>query len=75
MGTTIVRLNAEDKKTLDRLAPKFGGRSDAIRHAIRLLAADIERRDALTSFLDEWDKEAGPPDEDAIDAMATRYGP
>ncbi len=74
MHTTTVRLNADDEETLDKLAPEFGGRSGTIRHAIRLLAADIERRDALANFLDDWDEEAGPIDEDAVKAMATRYG-
>lgn len=74
MGTTIIRLDAEDKRILDKLTPEFGSRSNAIRHALRMLAADRERREALNSFLEAWDAEAGPLDEDEVAAMAQRYG-
>ena len=60
--------------TLDTLAPEFGGKSGAVRHALRLLAADRQRRDALNAFLEAWNAEAGPLDEDAVAAMAKRYG-
>ena len=74
MGTMTVRLDDEDGQLLDRLAPEFGGKSSAIRHALRLLAADRKRRDALNAFLEAWNAEAGPLDEDAVAAMAKRYG-
>ena len=74
MTTTTVRLDDEDEQLLDRLAPEFGGRSSAIRQALRFLAADRERRDALSSFVEAWNSEAGPVDEDAVAAMAERYG-
>ena len=74
MSTTTVRLDAEDGQILDRLAPEIGGRSGAIRVALRFLAADRERRDALRSFVEAWNAEAGPLDEDAVAAMAARYG-
>ncbi|MDE0137078.1 MAG: hypothetical protein OXM57_13695 [bacterium] len=74
MSTTTVRLNADDREILDGLAPLFGGRSNAIRQALRSLAADRKRHLALESFLDAWNAEAGPVDEEAVAAMARRYG-
>lgn len=56
------------------LAPEFGGRSSAIRQALRNLAADRKRQNALRSFLAEWDEQDGPVDEDDIAGMADRYG-
>lgn len=69
-----MRLNADDREILDGLAPLYGSRSNAIRHALRLLAADRRRHLALESFLDEWHFEAGPVDEQAVAAAARRYG-
>ncbi len=74
MSTTTVRLDDEDEAILDMLAPEFGGRSSAIRQALRNLAADRKRQDALGSFLADWDAEEGPIGEDEIAAMANRYG-
>ncbi len=74
MSTTTVRLDDEDEALLDMLAPEYGGRSSAIRHALRNLAADRKRQDALRSFLFEWDAEDGPIEEQEIAAMAERYG-
>ena len=74
MSTTTVRLDDEDEQLLGGLAAEFGGRSSAIRQALRFLAADRERRDALNSFVEAWNAEAGPLDEDAVAAMAARYG-
>jgi predicted transcriptional regulator len=74
MSTTTVRLNDDDEQILDKLAPEFGGRSGAIRRALRYLAADVDRRDALDSFLESWNADAGPVDEQAVAAMAQRYG-
>ena len=74
MSTTTVRLDDEDEALLDMLAPEYGGRSSAIRQALRNLAADRRRQDALRSFLAEWDGEAGPIDDDDIAAMSDRYG-
>lgn len=73
MGTTTVRLDDEDDAILDMLAPEYGGRSSVIRHALRVLAADRRRQDALRSFLAEWDAEHGPIDDHDIDKMAERY--
>ena len=73
MSTTTVRLDDEDEAILDMLAPEFGGRSSAIRQALRNLAADRQRQNALRSFLTEWDAEQGPINESDIAAMANRY--
>ncbi len=73
MSTTTVRLDDEDEALLDMLAPEYGGRSSAIRQALRTLAADRKRRNALNAFLAEWDTEEGPIDEEAVAAMAERY--
>ncbi len=74
MGTTTLRLDDEDEALLDLLAPEYGGRSSAIRHALRNLATERQRQNALRSFLDEWDVEAGPSDDNDVAAMADRYG-
>ena len=74
MSTTTVRLDDEDEALLDMLAPEYGGRSSAIRQALRNLAADRKRQNALRSFLAEWDTEDDPIDEDDITGMAKRYG-
>ena len=71
---TTVRLNVEDRQILDMLAPLFGGKSNAIRQALRSLAAQRVRRLSLDSFLEGWEAEAGPVDEEAVAAMARRYG-
>ena len=74
MSTTTVRLDDEDEALLDLLAAEYGGRSSAIRQALRNLAADRKRQSALRSFLAEWDAEDGPIDEEDVAVMADRYG-
>jgi len=74
MSTTTVRLDQEDEALLDMLAPEYGGRSSAIRQALRNLAAERRRQDALRSFLTAWDAEAGPIDDQDVAEMADRYG-
>ncbi len=74
MSTTTVRLDQEDEALLDMLAPEYGGRSSVIRQALRNLAADRQRQDALGSFLATWDAEAGPINDHEIAAMADRFG-
>ncbi len=74
MSTTTVRLDDEDEALLDMLAPEYGGRSSAIRQALRDLAADRKRQSALRSFLTEWDSEEGPIDDEDVAVMAERYG-
>lgn len=73
MSTTTVRLDKEDEAILDILAPEFGGRSSAIRYALRILAADRKRQNTLSLFLDEWDAEEGPSNESDIAAMVNRF--
>ena len=73
MSTTTVRLDADDEALLDLLAPEYGGRSSAIRQALRNLAADRRRHDAFRSFLADWDAQAGPIDDEDIATMAERY--
>lgn len=73
MSTTTVRLDDEEEALLDMLAPEYGGRSSAIRQALRSLAADRKRRNALSAFLAEWDTEQGPVKEEDVAAMAERY--
>ena len=46
MATTTVRLDDEDEALLDMLASEHGGRSGAIRQAIRNLAAERRRQQA-----------------------------
>ena len=74
MSTTTVRFDDDDEALLDMLAPEYGGRSSAIRHALRNLASDRRRQDALSSFLTEWDSEDGPIDDAEVAEMAERYG-
>ncbi len=74
MSTTTVRLDDEDDALLGMLAPEYGGRSSATREALRHLAADRRRQNALRSFVDEWDADEGPTDEHDVAAMAERYG-
>jgi Arc/MetJ-type ribon-helix-helix transcriptional regulator len=73
MSTTTVRLDNDDEQLLDKLAVSFGGRSNAIRLALRSLAKDVDRHDALGAFLAEWEIQAGPVDETQVDAMSRRY--
>jgi len=74
MSTTTVRLGDEDEDILDRLAPAFGGRSNAIRQALRVLSAQVDREEAIDEFLEAWRAEVGPVDEAAVQVMAERYG-
>ena len=74
MATTTVRLDKDDEALLDLIATDWGGRSAAIRQAVRLLAAQRLRSDALRAFLAGWDAEAGAVDDDEAAAMAVKYG-
>lgn len=74
VSTTTVRLDDDDEAILDELAPRYGGRSSAIRQALRELAVTHHRQDALRSFLTAWGASDGPPDEATVAAMADRYG-
>lgn len=74
MATTTVRLDPDEEKTLDKLAELHGGRSNALRMGLRLLAAESERRTALADLLADWEQEASPVNNDAIAAMTDRFG-
>jgi predicted transcriptional regulator len=74
MATTTVRLDPDEEHTLDELAAIHGGRSNALRVGLRLLAAETQRRAALAELLADWEREAGPVDGDAVASMSDRYG-
>ncbi len=74
MATTTVRLDPDEEHTLDELAEIHGGRSNALRAGLRLLAAETQRHAALGELLADWENEAGPVEEDAVAAMSDRYG-
>ncbi|MCY3606851.1 MAG: hypothetical protein OXG57_00260 [Acidimicrobiaceae bacterium] len=74
MAKATVRLGRAERQILERLAPKFGGREAMVREALQRLAADEDRKEALEAFFAEWAQESGPPDPDAVAAMAERYG-
>jgi Arc/MetJ-type ribon-helix-helix transcriptional regulator len=73
MATTTVRLSPEEEAALDKLAERYGGRSGAIRHAVRRLAAEQARQDALQQALDAWASERGPVDEHAVTEAIKRF--
>ena len=74
MSTTTVRLDEHDEQILDELAPAYGGRSNAIRQALRRLSAEVERQQSLEDFLDDWQRAEGPVDEAEVDAIKQRFG-
>ena len=74
MARTTVRLEKEERQILERLAPTFGGKEATVREALQRLAADQDRREALSAFLNEWEAEDGPLSDQEIAAMAERYG-
>ncbi len=59
---------------MDQLAEIHGGRSNALREGLRLLAANTRQQAALAELLCDWEVEAGPVDEEAVAAMVDRYG-
>lgn len=73
MSTTTVRLGPDEEKTLDQLAKIHGGRSNALRQGLKLLAASAQRQAALAELLRDWDSKAGPVSEQTVAAMAERY--
>jgi hypothetical protein len=73
MATTTVRLDPDEEHTLDELAEIHGGRSNALRVGLRLLAAETQRRAALADLLSDWELKLGPVDDDAVEAMTDRY--
>lgn len=73
MATTTVRLDPDEERTLDELAALHGGRSNALRQGLRLLAAASRQQRDLAKLLGEWEAEAGPVDDAAVEATAERY--
>lgn len=73
MATITVRLDVHDERLLDALAETYGGRSAAIREAIRVLSGQAERERAMDEFLAAWEAEAGPVDEDEVASMIERF--
>jgi hypothetical protein len=73
MATTTVRLDADEELALDGLAEIHGGRSNALRIGLRLLAAETQRQVALTDLLADWEHESGPVEEAGVIAMRNRY--
>lgn len=74
MATTTVRLTPEEEEALDMLAERYGGRSGAIRHAVRQLAAEQSRQDSLQEALADWAETRGPVEEDAVVDAIQRFG-
>ncbi len=69
-----VRLDEETRTLLERIAPELGGREATVREALHRLAADHDRKQALSDFLEAWDTEAGPLSPDEVSALAERCG-
>lgn len=73
MATTTVRLSPSEEQLLDDLASSYGGRSNAIRQAILLLASRVQRQRALSELLEAWEKESGALGDEEVDAVADYY--
>ncbi len=73
VATTTVRLDPDEERTLDELAEIHGGRSNALRQGLRMLASTTRQQAALAELLRDWETEAGPVDDEAVAAMAKRY--
>lgn len=73
MSTTTVRLDPEEERTLDELAEIHGGRSNALRQGLKLLAESTKRQAALADLLSDWEAEAGTVDDAAVATMVARY--
>ncbi|WP_420445208.1 hypothetical protein [Candidatus Poriferisodalis sp.] len=74
MARRTVRLDDEGRKILERLAPKFGGKTATIHEALERLAADHDRKVAFDAFMKAWEEEDGPLSDQEISAMAKRCG-
>ena len=74
MMKAAVWLPKEERQILERLAPKFGGRQEALREALQRLAADEDRRESFDAFLQAWEEEDGPLSNEEIAAVAKRCG-
>lgn len=73
MATTTVRLDPDEERILDELAEIHGGRSNALRQGLRMLATTTRQQAALAELLRDWEAEVGPVDDEALAVMAKRY--
>lgn len=73
MATTTIRLDEAEETTLDHLAELHGGRSNALREGLRLLASLTQKRERLAQLLDDWAAESNPVEDDAMQAMVDQY--
>ncbi|WP_419921177.1 hypothetical protein [Candidatus Poriferisodalis sp.] len=62
------------QRLLARLAPKFGGRAATVHEALQRLAADQDRKESHSAFLEAWEAQDGSLTEDEVSAMAKCYG-
>ena len=69
-----VRLDKETRRLLERIAPEFGGREATVREALRRLATDHDRKEAVRAFFDEWEAAEGPLSDEDLSAMGERHG-
>ena len=74
MATTTVRLDDQEEEALDHLAKLHGGRSNALRQGLLLLAQQTIKSEALDQLLIEWQTEAGPVPEASIVEATKRFG-
>ena len=73
MATTTVRLDEQEEATLDELARIHGGRSNALREGLRLLAETTRQRKELSDLLADWQETDGPVSDEAVAAVAKRF--
>ena len=73
MATTTIRLDDQEEETLDHLARLHGGRSNALRQGLRLLAEQTQKREALAELLADWQTNAGPVTEASIAEATKRF--
>lgn len=74
MATTTIRLDEEEEEVLDHLAQLHGGRSNALRQGLRLLAEQTQKSEALAALLADWQTQAGPVTEASIAEATKRFG-
>ena len=72
-ATTTVRLSDEERGMLAQLVPDFGDQSGVIKHGIRMLAEQQQRRRVLRELLSGWALDSGPVDEESVAAMTELY--
>jgi len=73
MATTTVRLDPDEEAMLEALASQYGGKSGALRHALRRLSDEATNRAALAEFVEEWNDDVGRPADDEVVAMIEQF--